>query len=168
MQSIATVLTTLKMEIYHGILEINATVDHSVVDMDTYHSQLARNMRYMVTRKVRNTSKTDQMKLLLEYGLKKAMKIAVQRGYDRSIGNQSGVLLHVLLMDLVIDVIDMDDYKIFKTDHDQSDCYCKNVVGGGTIVSGIKCKQCDTILPEHTVEQHLDISHPIHTCPHRK
>jgi hypothetical protein len=34
-----------------------------------------------------------------------------------------------------------------------------------TFVIGIVCKTCSTILPPHTMEEHLDKNHPIHQCP---
>jgi len=34
------------------------------------------------------------------------------------------------------------------------------------MVSGIKCNQCDKVLPPHTETEHLDINNPIHKCPH--
>ena len=33
-------------------------------------------------------------------------------------------------------------------------------------VEGIVCNKCKNTLPPHTIEQHLDINHPIHACPH--
>jgi hypothetical protein len=33
-------------------------------------------------------------------------------------------------------------------------------------VTHVICKLCNNVLPPHTVEQHLDIHDPIHTCPH--
>ena len=37
-----------------------------------------------------------------------------------------------------------------------------------TIVCNIKCKICKNVLPPHTVKEHLDVSDPIHECPHKK
>lgn len=39
-------------------------------------------------------------------------------------------------------------------------------VDNDTIVEGIKCKKCGETLPPHTVKIHLDLSDPIHECPH--
>ena len=36
-----------------------------------------------------------------------------------------------------------------------------------TIVSGIKCNNCGKQVPNHTIQQHLDPTNPIHTCPHK-
>ena len=33
-------------------------------------------------------------------------------------------------------------------------------------VSGIYCTKCQTVLPSHTVREHLDYNNPIHKCPH--
>ena len=33
-----------------------------------------------------------------------------------------------------------------------------------TIVSGIVCRACGLVLEPHTTEEHLDTSHPIHSC----
>jgi len=35
-----------------------------------------------------------------------------------------------------------------------------------TIISGVKCNECETILPPHTPSVHLNAAHPIHKCPH--
>jgi hypothetical protein len=34
------------------------------------------------------------------------------------------------------------------------------------LVYGIVCNKCKNTLPPHTQEDHLNISHPIHKCPH--
>ena len=33
-------------------------------------------------------------------------------------------------------------------------------------VSGIVCRKCNTTLPRHTEEEHLDPTHSVHKCPH--
>jgi len=33
-------------------------------------------------------------------------------------------------------------------------------------ISGVVCKKCDTTLPPHTEEEHLDPTHSVHKCPH--
>ena len=33
-------------------------------------------------------------------------------------------------------------------------------------VSGIICNKCGNTLPPHTTEEHLDVDHPVHICPH--
>ena len=34
-----------------------------------------------------------------------------------------------------------------------------------TYVSGIVCNECNHILRTHTMDEHLDINHPVHLCP---
>ena len=33
-------------------------------------------------------------------------------------------------------------------------------------VMGVRCNECDNILPPHTEDEHFDDDNPIHTCPH--
>ena len=37
-----------------------------------------------------------------------------------------------------------------------------------TIIKGIICNKCGNTLPPHKAKHHLDVTHPIHTCPHRQ
>jgi hypothetical protein len=34
------------------------------------------------------------------------------------------------------------------------------------IIEGVVCRECGNTLPRHTVGEHLDVTHPIHVCPH--
>lgn len=167
MHTITETVDILKMLTYHGMMEIDSKMDADTMDESTYNSLLDANLRSVIKQKVGRTSATDAMKYVMDYGMKKAIRFALQQGYLTSQIKRPHTLLYVMLEERISDAIDHDEYKSFKEWHDQSNCYCKNVIAGGTIVSGIKCKQCSTILPEHTVEQHLDSNHPIHTCPHK-
>ena len=44
--------------------------------------------------------------------------------------------------------------------------YSQSEVDDDTILSGIVCNECQTVLPSHTAKEHLDINNPIHKCPH--
>ena len=44
----------------------------------------------------------------------------------------------------------------------------KKTISKDTIITNINCKICNNILPPHTVNNHLNITHPIHICPHKK
>ena len=37
-----------------------------------------------------------------------------------------------------------------------------------TIVCNIKCNECNTILPPHTMAEHLNVDSPVLQCPHRE
>lgn len=37
-----------------------------------------------------------------------------------------------------------------------------------TLITDCVCKECNNVLPPHTVSCHLDVNHPIHKCPHGK
>ena len=39
-------------------------------------------------------------------------------------------------------------------------------VDDDTILSGIVCNKCQTVLPSLTAKEHLDINNPINKCPH--
>ncbi len=39
-------------------------------------------------------------------------------------------------------------------------------VNNTTILSGVECKLCGNILPDHTIKQHRDLKCSIHKCPH--
>ena len=45
---------------------------------------------------------------------------------------------------------------------DESEIYVDN----DTILSGIVCNVCQTVLPSCTAKEHLDINNPINKCPH--
>ena len=33
-------------------------------------------------------------------------------------------------------------------------------------ITDVRCTLCDTVLPTHSIQAHLDKTHPIHECPH--
>jgi len=51
---------------------------------------------------------------------------------------------------------------------DPCDCGCMEEQKDEVELSNVKCKQCDGVLPPHTIEDHLDMDHPIHNCPTHK
>ena len=54
--------------------------------------------------------------------------------------------------------------KNFESDYDEDD----EDIDEDTVVSGIFCKMCQTVLPPLTTKEHLDINNPINKCPHVK
>lgn len=43
---------------------------------------------------------------------------------------------------------------------------CDEGVCDDMVVTGIRCRKCDTVLPPHTMSEHLDVTNKIHECPH--
>ena len=52
------------------------------------------------------------------------------------------------------------------TDLDNLPTICDECLGADekVLVSGIVCSACELVLEPHTTEEHLDTSHPIHSC----
>jgi len=57
-------------------------------------------------------------------------------------------------------------YKLWRYMQDMCSPESESEEEDDTIVSGIICRRCNNTLPPHTIDMHLDISDPIHNCPH--
>jgi hypothetical protein len=58
---------------------------------------------------------------------------------------------------------DGEDYNVKKEEGEESDDEEEDY---DAVVSGIICKECEAVLPPHTVREHLDVTSKILQCPH--
>ena len=68
----------------------------------------------------------------------------------------------VKMLQCLLDEARQDNDSDEDTDKDESDGYEDD----DTILSGIVCNMCQTVLPSCTAKEHLDINNPINKCPH--